>query len=440
MALAGLLSAHLEKLVAVAGAGVAALALASSLGGRSAVLAEANEASAAADACAAALEAKGPVGPGTPAVGSSGEPFPAPTAPESAGRWTFSRRPTHKVEIETPPDTRKQLLPPKAEASAADFVVHVRWADAPEGTAAVKGYRVYRYAKGAARPAAPAVEVPAGTREWRDTDRSAVKPETTLTYVVTVVTTEENQTGKPESDPSAAIEVSLPADREILYHGARMSETVAMVKVRLFHEGHWHSEEFMVRSGDAIGGKKRVAEPAGGDAEADFTTSDTFLKADKEEGTRKVPVLDDKGQPVLDKDGNPRARTVPFSRSWIVVKGPDGKEREIASVAAPKDTAGPRPGLDPVMDEIRRLAEEIAATKDPAARKRLDWFREQLRAKRARWWNEDARKFRVGTLDADLQDVRDEIAKAKTENRADLAAELEAYLEMLKRLREKAGK
>ncbi|MCI0340302.1 MAG: hypothetical protein L0216_04000 [Planctomycetales bacterium] len=439
MALAGLLSAHLEKLAAVAGAGVAALALASSLGGRSAVLAEAAEASAAAEACGAALGAKGPDARGSAGT-PAGEPFAPPAAPETAGRWTFSRRPTLKVEIQVQPDTRKRLLPPRAEAAAADFVVTLKWTDDPDSTAAVKAYRVYRRGKGAARPAAPASEVPSGTREWKDSDRSVVKAEATLVYEVAALTDEENQTGKPESDPSAPVEVTLPADREILYYGARMSETVAIVKIRLFHEGHWHSEEFLVKSGEAIGGKKKVAEPGGGDAEADFATGDTFVRAEKLEEMRRVPVLDEKGQPVLDKEGNPRMRMVPFSRSWIVVRDPDGKEREIAAVAAPKDTAVHRLGLDPVMDEIRRFAEEIAATKDPAQRKRLDWQREQLRKKHDRWWNESARKFRVGNLDEDIQEYQDEVAKAKTEKREDVAAELESFLEILKKLREKAGK
>lgn len=426
-----LLTAHLEKvvtgLVVAACAGVAVVELGGA-GARGVSLPGARaDAAALEQAVAATTAPAGKVATAGLTADAALAAFTAVPGPVAeARRWTFFRRPTVRGKEITPPDPRKILAPPRNPTAAhSDFTVTLRWEDDPETTAAVTGYRVYRLDPTGARPPAPTAEVPAGTREWLDRDAAVLGAEQSVRYVVTAVTMDETRLGRPESDPSAEAQVTLPYDREVVYHGASYpgarGRTAALV-VRRFFSGKWIEAEFDVEEGKVIGGVKRVTLEAGGTPqELDFTTKWTLKRVEKFNGIRVV-------------DG----KQVAIDESWVILADAAGIESRIdkqPAVAGPP--VGPR-ARDPLSPLIFDLAREIetarkAGKRDEAAR--LQARREWLTAEKAKWWSDAKRALRTEKVDdaaAALESEKATAVEAKDEPRV---AECDARLALIAKVR-----
>jgi len=320
-----------------------------------------------------------------PAGASSGAAFvsaaPALAALTGAGAtlpptsaWAFHRRPTLRGKAIEPPDLRKDLLPPAdLAAKVEDFTVILAWAANGGTTAAVQAHRVYRYPAGGTRPEKPVAEVPGAVRKWEDADAATLQPGSSWTYEVTAVTADETKQGGPESASAGPVTAALPYDRRLDYYGATVvSGKLYSVQagVRRFAKGDWRGpEEFTVKPGEAIGGKRSI-EIDGERVELDFAAKWT-LKA-VEQGREETMV-----------DGQPRV----VEKDVMVVVDGAGVETRIPWSEKPRPavTAGPRTPFDA---ELMRLLNERNAARGAGEHEtamRIGLSRDWLSMKRARY-------------------------------------------------------
>lgn len=406
--------AHLEKIVfggtcvAALAVGLAHLAEGNRLGREGRAVAEdvAKLDAALKDPKAPASAGRGPAfvaaGPAIAALTGSGP------APPASSAWAFHRRPTLRGKAIEPPDLRKDLLPPTTLAGREEsFTVSLTWAANPGTTAAVQAYRVYRYPAGAKRPEKPVAEVPGTALKWEDADAAALQPDSRWTYEVTAVTADETKQGGPESAAAGPVTVALPYDRRLDYYGAAVvGGKVYSVQagVSRFASGDWRGpEEFTVKPGEVIGGKRSI-EVDGERVELDFASKWT-LKAVEQSREEVV----EGGQPrIVEKD-------------VMVVVDAAGVETRIAKTSKPKP-AGPVGPRTPFDAELLRLLNERNAARQAAdhdAAARIAATRDWLSLKRARYLR--AQAIVTERVQADLDEFAAEIEALAAEI-ADLEA------------------
>jgi|GEM_PF-3344791 len=327
--------------------------------------------------------------------------------------WIFYREPRIVKTIIKPEDKRKELYPPvdlKAEARP-DFTVSLAWKPNPKTTAEVKGYRIFRWKKGREKPDEPVSQRLTKTASFVDDDYASLAPLETYLYAVEVLTEVEVKSPGGQAVSSEPVEVSLPDDREVLFHGEGASVVMAVLYVKRFHRGDWAKERFSVKLGDAVG-DKAMTEVNGEKVRLDFSTGrllggiDEEMKVEKE--VERVPKRDEKGRPTYGEDGKPefeeKVRERKVLKRYVILVDDQGEPEKIYETEKPKKkigTGGPPPQTAPYFD---RYLWELQDRLEKAKQQKVDFRLRRMLYERIKYLQRHRKDLVAppGTVDENL--------------------------------------
>ncbi|MHC4597455.1 MAG: hypothetical protein ACYS47_00470 [Planctomycetota bacterium] len=288
--------------------------------------------------------------------------------------WLFNRPPEIQAIEVQPVDKRPDLFGPvdlAAEVSK-DFTVELKWKADARTTAKVEGYDVLRWVKGGKKPEKPIEDRLIKSTMILDDDYGCLMPLTTVIYMVRVHTKEDVKQGAKLVE-SAPLEVTIPDDRTVLYHG-RGTVEMAVLNVRRFCYGDWKEEEFPVYLGSPIGGEKVVSIDGGAKkVKVNFDTGKLLGEIGEEETVEEivtwVPKRDEKGRPEYDEDGKEKkekkVRKVKVIKPFVLLVDDKGNGEKIYKTKPEvRKLEGPSPSAPYIDHRIFKLEERRATAKN----------------------------------------------------------------------------